>query len=199
MPALYEVTTEERLRKHFIQEYEILVKLRLPACSAVKGEKLQRSLSIIDMTDGGISTANSQTTALFKLAAKVGQDYYPETLGNCFIVNAPFLFSGIWRICKGFLDEVTRKKIKIVGGDFLPTLLEYADEDSIPSFLGGACTCPEYEGGCLRSYAGPWDDFELTAAGIQKKIVAPIAYEEQKDEAEGENEDESFVSFEVEE
>lgn len=114
-------------------------------------------------------------------------------------MNAPFLFSGIWRICKGFLDEVTRKKIKIVGGDFLPTLLEYADADSIPSFLGGTCTCPEYEGGCLRSYAGPWNDFELTPTGIRKKIVAPIAYEEQKDGVGSENEEDSFVSFEVEE
>ena len=59
VPAVFEVTTEDRLRKHFIQEYEILIKLRLPVCSLIKGEKLQRSLTIIDMTDGGLSTANS--------------------------------------------------------------------------------------------------------------------------------------------
>ena len=38
--ALFEVTSEERLRKHFMKEYELLIKLRFPACSAVKGEKL---------------------------------------------------------------------------------------------------------------------------------------------------------------
>ena len=131
---------------------------------------------------------NSSTRALFAIASQVGQDYYPETMGNLFIVNAPMLFSGIWKICKGFLDEVTRKKIKILGGTFLPTLLQHADEESIPSFLGGKCTCSEYEGGCLRSYAGPWNDFELTSAGIRDKKMVPIAYEEQNESSDSEEE-----------
>ena len=175
--ATFEVTTEERLGMHFIQEYELTMKLRYAACSAIRGEKIQTSLTIIDMTDGGISTANSQTNALFKMTAKIGQDFYPETMGNLFVVNAPFLFSGIWRIYKGFLNEGTRKKIKIIGGGFLPTLLEHADADNLPSFLGGNCTCPEVEGGCLQSYAGPWNDYELTPTGIEKKNVIQIEYE----------------------
>ena len=156
------------------------MKLRYTACSAVRGERINTALTIIDMTDGGITSANSQTNALFKLTAKIGQDYYPETMGNLFVVNAPFLFSGIWRLYKGFLTESTRKKIKIIGGGFLPTLLEYADEENLPSFLGGKCTCKEFEGGCHKSSAGPWNNYELTPTGIQKKILAPITYEKQK-------------------
>ena len=41
-------------------------------------------------------------------------------MGNMFIVNAPMLFSGIWAVVKGFLDEKTRNKIKILGANFLP-------------------------------------------------------------------------------
>ena len=55
----FEVTTEERLGRHFVQEYELTMKLRFAACSHIRGEKIQTSLTIIDMTDGGISTANS--------------------------------------------------------------------------------------------------------------------------------------------
>ena len=139
---------------------------------------MQKSLTIIDFTDGGVTTANSQTRALFKIAAQVGQDYYPETLGNLYVVNAPFLFSGIWSVAKGFLDEVTRKKIKIIGWNYLPTLLEHVNEEDLPSFLGGKCTCSEFEGGCIRSYAGPWNDYVLTPEGIQPKNVVPIAYVE---------------------
>jgi len=34
-------------------------------------------------------------------------------MGNLFVVDAPYLFSGIWAVVKGFLDERTRNKIKI--------------------------------------------------------------------------------------
>ena len=45
------------------------------------------------------------------------------------IVNAPWVFTGIWAIVKGFLDEKTRKKISLVGGSYKKKLLEYVDED----------------------------------------------------------------------
>lgn len=40
VPALFKITTEERMIRHFIQEYEILMKLRYPACSATAGKKI---------------------------------------------------------------------------------------------------------------------------------------------------------------
>jgi hypothetical protein len=35
-----------------------------------------------------------------------------------YIVNAPMLFTGVWAVVKGFIDEKTRKKIFIKGGKF---------------------------------------------------------------------------------
>jgi hypothetical protein len=35
------------------------------------------------------------------------QNYYPEILGVMNIVNAPMLFSGIWSMIKGFLEQRT--------------------------------------------------------------------------------------------
>jgi hypothetical protein len=32
-------------------------------------------------------------------------------MGQMFIVNAPMLFTGVWAMCKGFIDEKTRAKI----------------------------------------------------------------------------------------
>ena len=87
---------------------------------------------------------------LVKLASQVGSDYYPEIMGNLFVVNAPFLFAGVWSIVKSFLDERTRAKIKIIGGGFKSTLLEFVDADSLPKFLGGNCEC-EGPGGCTSS------------------------------------------------
>jgi hypothetical protein len=39
-------------------------------------------------------------------------------MGQMFIINAPLLFSGVWAIVKGFLDERTRKKISIQGSKY---------------------------------------------------------------------------------
>ena len=171
VPKLFALTTEERMIRHYIQEYEIMMKLRFPACSVVRGEKVTQGLTIFDMTHGSMGTANSQTYGLCKLAAQVGSDYYPEIMGNMFVVNAPMMFSAIWAVVKGFLDEKTRGKIKIIGSSFKTKLLEYIPENEIPEFLGGSCTCAD-KGGCINSNIGPWNDFEIHGNGIRPKQPA---------------------------
>lgn len=87
-----------------------------------------------------------------------------------FVVNAPMLFAGVWAVCKGFLDEKTRAKIKIIGSTFLPTLVEFIDLAKIPTFLGGQCTCIA-NGGCMKSNPGPWNLYVHTPPrGIKKKV-----------------------------
>ena len=118
------------------------------------------------MTHGSVSTANKQTYGLCKLAAQVGSDYYPEIMGNLFVVNAPMLFSGIWAVVKGFLDEKTRGKIKILGANFLPKLEEYWHIDNIPDYMGGNYNT---NGGVIDSNYGPWSDYEIYGNGIRLK------------------------------
>jgi hypothetical protein len=89
-------------------------------------------------------------------------------MGNLLIVNAPIVFSGVWSVCKGFLDEKTRKKVRIVGYGFKAVLLEYIDDQDIPSFLGGKCECKEY-GGCMKSNLGPWNDYEIAGPKTVRK------------------------------
>ena len=136
---LWTVTTRERIVRHYTCEYEKTMKIKFKVASKVAGKNIQQGLTIIDMTGGGVSTANSSTKELFQLAAQVGSDYYPEIMGNTFIVNAPTLFRGIWKVARGFLDERTRNKIKVLGGTYTPTLLEYVEEENLVEFLGGKC------------------------------------------------------------
>ena len=139
------------------------MKLRFKVCSLLKGERVEQTLCIFDMTGCGVSVANSQTYGLCKLAAKVGSDYYPEIMGNFLIVNAPMLFSGIWAVVKGFLDEKTRGKIKIIGSNFMPTVQQYLDHENIPTFLGGG---KEVD---LNIETGPWMDYEVHGTSIRLK------------------------------
>ena len=74
-------------------------------------------------------------------------------MGNLFVTNAPMLFTGIWAVCKGFLDEKTRNKIKILGGSYKTKLNEYLDDDDLPDFLGGKNKA------ALTDNIGPWNDY----------------------------------------
>ena len=106
----------------------------------------------------------------------MSNDYYPESLGNMLIVNVPWVFSAVWAICKAFIDEKTRTKIRIIGKDkSLATLEEFVEKSNIPDFFGGDCKC---EGGCLSSNfeLGPWSDYEVAPGNkqvrrIQKELV----------------------------
>ena len=97
-------------------------------------------------------------------------------MGNTFIINAPMLFRGLWKVAKNFLDERTRNKIKVLGGSYLPTLLEFVEEENLPDFLGGKNTEK------FPSDRGPWSQYTLIDNKLVKKgEVAPE--EEKKEEA----------------
>ena len=132
--------------------------------------------------------ASRQCLALLKMGAKVAQDYYPETMGQCFVVNAPMVFSALYAIIKGFLDERTRSKVRIMGSNYRPVLLQHIDAENLPEFLGGTCTCSHVEGGCMRSNAGPWNDYVVINKRIKHK--AEIAQEEAEEEQKRQREQE---------
>lgn len=116
------------------------MRLRFPACSAIAGSRIELGLNILDLNGGSLKILSKKVYGLIQLASKVGSDNYPEIMGQTFIVNAPFLFAGVWAIVKSFIDEKTRKKIQIKGGSYQKDLLEIVDAENLPDFLGGTCT-----------------------------------------------------------
>jgi hypothetical protein len=88
-------------------------------------------------------------------ASGMSQNYYPERLGKMYIVNAPWGFSTVFSVVKGFLDPVTVSKIHILGSGYQKELLTQIPKENLPKVLGGTCEC---EGGCMFSDHGPWKD-----------------------------------------
>ncbi len=78
-------------------------------------------------------------------------------MGQLVIINAPSSFAIIWNVIKSWLPKETVAKIDILGSDYKQVLLELIDAESLPTSLGGQCTC-EGPGGCELSGAGPWQD-----------------------------------------
>ncbi|KAL8277621.1 hypothetical protein RQP46_010053 [Phenoliferia psychrophenolica] len=172
LAKLYEVTTPERQLQSLVVEYEKFQRDRLPICSAITGHLIETSCTIMDLKGVGI-TQFWKVKNFVQEAAAISQNNYPESMGKFYIINAPWAFSSVWSLVKGWLDEATVAKIFILGSDYKKGLLEQIPADSLPSFLGGTCECP-CEGGCAMSDAGPWQG--KTGSSVRsKKTVASTA------------------------
>ncbi len=87
------------------------------------------------------------------------QAYYPETLANLYIINAPWIFHPLWALIKPWLDPVTKNKFHILGSSFREKLQEVIDLDQLPVEYGGKCVCEGRWGtGCVppvKEYVPP--------------------------------------------
>ncbi|CEQ39069.1 SPOSA6832_00547, partial [Sporobolomyces salmonicolor] len=152
LTELYKVTTPERQIQSLVVEYEKFQRDRLPICSELKGSLIETSCTIMDLKGVGMS-AFWKVKNYVQEASSISQNNYPESMGKFYIINAPWAFSTVWSLVKGWLDEATVAKIHILGSSYQSDLLKQVPEDSLPAFLGGKCQCPE---GCSMSDAGPW-------------------------------------------
>ena len=155
--GLFQITTEDKMVKYYIKQYERQIKYIFPACSAVVKKPVEQSCTILDANGIGITSIFGPIKGFVKLASDIGQDYYPEMLGKMTIVNVGFLFRAVWSMVKGFIDPKTQNKINLLKSSYKDELLELVDEDNLPSFFGGKCTCSNFLYNCLGSDIGPWN------------------------------------------
>ncbi|KAL4264398.1 Phosphatidylinositol/phosphatidylcholine transfer [Pleurotus pulmonarius] len=151
--ALYRITSTERLLQRLVHEYEKNDHQRFPACAKQAGHPIETSCTILDLKNVSLSNFYRVKDYVMQ-ASSVGQDRYPETMGKFYVINAPWAFTAVWSIIKGWLDEVTVAKISILGGSYQPDLLKQIPAENLPVEFGGQCKCP---GGCSSSDAGPWN------------------------------------------
>ena len=152
--AMYKITTGDRMLQNLVVEYEKLTDPRLPACSRKAGSLLETCCSIMDLKGVGLSKVSS-VYGYVKQASAISQNYYPERLGKLYLINAPWGFSSVFSVVKGFLDPVTVQKIHVLGSGFQQELLGQVPKENLPTLLGGTCSC---NGGCGFSDLGPWKD-----------------------------------------
>ncbi|KAG7883354.1 hypothetical protein KL925_000748 [Ogataea polymorpha] len=156
---MYKITTQERMLKNLVWEYESFVRYRLPACSRKAGVLVETSCTILDLKGISISAA-SQVLSYVREASKIGQDYYPERMGKFYLINSPFGFSTVFKLFKPFLDPVTVSKIFILGASYQKELLKQIPEENLPVKFGGKSEVSDAEGGLLLSDIGPWREPE---------------------------------------
>jgi hypothetical protein len=155
---MYKISTAERMLTNLAVEYERVADPRLPACSRKADHLLETCCTIMDLK-GVTLTKVPQVYSYVKQASVISQNYYPERLGKLFLINAPWGFSTVWGVVKGWLDPVTVKKINILGSSYQSELKKHIPAENIPKEFGGTCECA---GGCENSDAGPWHDPQWT-------------------------------------
>ncbi|KAI0822248.1 CRAL/TRIO domain-containing protein [Trametes gibbosa] len=146
--------TLERFWQTVIVNCEALTREVLPAAAEAAGRPISGTFVVVDLSSFGISQF-WQMKDFARSSFQVSQDFFPETMAQLAIVNAPMGFSTIWNAMKPWLAKETVAKVAIYGSDYRRALLELIDPDALPAALGGTCTCDEH-GGCMQSNAGPW-------------------------------------------
>ncbi|KAK6349981.1 hypothetical protein TWF696_006235 [Orbilia brochopaga] len=87
---------------------------------------------LFDMT--GFGMANMDYSPV-KFMIKCFEAHYPECLGVCLVHNAPWIFQGIWKIIRGWLDPVVASKVHFTSKP--SDLFTFIDPAHLPKSLGG--------------------------------------------------------------
>lgn len=82
--------------------------------------------------------AKGQETARALLT--LSSDNYPESMGKCHTINAPWIFNTAWMFIKVMLSARTIAKVNVIARDPLKELEKYMDKSAIPKVVGGTCT-----------------------------------------------------------
>lgn len=70
------------------------------------------------------------------------QNYYPECLGQCYIVDAPWIFNGLYKILKTFLDPVVVSKINLIKA---ADIVRHIHPAMVPKRYVGGCDPIEFK------------------------------------------------------
>jgi len=105
------------------------------------GHILFGNIVVEDLAGLGWAHSSREAFSLMKKTIEIDEDNYPETLKRLYVINAPRIFSVIWKIVSLWFDPRTLAKIRISSGDAKEALLEDISIDQLPVEYGGACSC----------------------------------------------------------
>ncbi|OQS00990.1 hypothetical protein ACHHYP_02030 [Achlya hypogyna] len=139
--ALGQVCTTKELVKVYIQLCEHQLHHVFPRTSASVRRAVTKATLIYDLEGVKLQQFIKFMYQISRECAEIYRDHYPEVVHRVFIINAPLVFCGTWKLVEVFLDEPTRSKVTILGKTYRPTLLKHVAASQLPKTLGGTCEC----------------------------------------------------------
>ncbi|CAI7876460.1 unnamed protein product [Closterium sp. NIES-53] len=101
-------------------------------------EGVEQMVWIIDYK--GFTLRKSPPMKTSREVLHILQNHYPERLGAAILFDPPYIFQGLWKVIRPFIDPVTFQKIKFVYRKSLPSLKvmeELFDTSLLDPALGG--------------------------------------------------------------
>jgi hypothetical protein len=87
---MFKITSAERLLLYQVKSYEKLITNIFPACCQTSGKYVQQIFSIIDLKKLTSKLLSKKVYNFLKLTSSNSQNYYPEILGQLYVVNADY-------------------------------------------------------------------------------------------------------------
>lgn len=71
---------DDMVVKYYVNSYEKLNHIILPACSKYAGRVIENVLNIVDCKGFKMALMSKKNREFLNLSAKISQEYYPETM-----------------------------------------------------------------------------------------------------------------------
>ena len=128
--ALKLVDAETFVRYH-VWKQEQLMRL-LHAQSVRLGKRMETIVAVLDLKGTSIRITGGSFFKLVNAWTKVDSDHYPERMGTIFLINAPSVFSIVWKAIKPLLDPRTVRKIQVHRKNYHEAVAEVVGDENLP-------------------------------------------------------------------
>lgn len=114
-PVIYIPAKNHNASKRDIDELtKFIVWCLEEACARCCEEVIDNLCIVFDLAQ--FSTSNLDYQLIKNMIWLLGK-HYPERLGVCLVINAPTVFSTVWPVIRGLLDEKTSQKVIFVNSE----------------------------------------------------------------------------------
>ena len=74
------------------------------------GQTINTTTGIFDLK--AFRMPGRSVLGMFKITSSIDAEYYPESVHRLYVINAPWVFVGFWKIAQRFVDPVTKSKVR---------------------------------------------------------------------------------------
>lgn len=111
-PVIY-ITPSRENSTNYEKNLQLIVYTVERAIDSMEND-VEKLVLIVDFNH--FSTKVQPPLSVCKEMINIMSNHYPERLGACYIVDAPFIFNMLWKAIKPFINSATRAKVHFVTG-----------------------------------------------------------------------------------